>query len=78
MSNNHIIIFLLIIIIVILAACLGLLFSQNLGKEDCKINIKCNESLSNGDKINIRLVDFKKTQKANKKISVKLKSDNTT
>lgn len=78
MNNNHIIIILLIIIIVILAACLGLLFSQNFGKEDCKINIKCNESLSNGDKINIRLVDFNKTQIANKKISIKLKSDNTT
>lgn len=78
MENNHIIIILMVIIIAILAIGVGFLFSQEFGKEDCKINIKCEDSLHNGDNITIKLVDSNKTPIANEQIHLCLKKGNNT
>lgn len=78
MENNKIIIILLIVIIALLAAGMAVMLSGNLFKEDCKINIKCDEKLENGDEIIVRLVDANKTAIADKNIIIKLINGNYT
>ena len=78
MDNNKIIIILLIVIIAILAIGMAVMFSGNLFKEDCKLNIKCNESMKKGDEIIVRLVNTNKTAIANKDIVLNLVKGNNT
>ena len=78
MDNNKIIIILLIVIIAILAIGMAVMFSGNLFKEDCKLNIKCNESMKKGDEIIVRLVNTNKTAIANKDIVLNLVNGNNT
>lgn len=78
MENNKIIIILLIVIIAILAAGIGLLLSGDLFKQECKININCNESITSGEEIAIKLVDANKTGISNANIDISIIDGNKT
>ena len=74
-KDYKIIILLLVIIIAILAIGLAFITIQ---KEECKLTIKCNDTMYDGEKVKIRLTDLNKTPIANQTIHVKLISGNNT
>ncbi|MBE6498636.1 MAG: carboxypeptidase regulatory-like domain-containing protein [Methanobrevibacter sp.] len=78
MDNQKIIIILLIIIIAILAVGLGVMLTGDFNKQECKLTVKCNKTMSNGDSVIIKLTDLNKTPIKNANITIKLTSKNTT
>lgn len=69
MERNHMIIIALVVVIAALAVGVAFLMTA---KEECKLTIKCNETLKNGDKITIKLTGKDDNPIANAKLKVKL------
>ena len=74
MNKNYLVIIILIIIIILLSA--GILLSFNHAKWDSKISIKSNNTLYEGDSINVRLTDLNNTPLVNKTVNITITSGN--
>ncbi|WP_298501440.1 Ig-like domain-containing protein [uncultured Methanobrevibacter sp.] len=78
MEKNHIIIIALLAVIALLVICLGALILQDLNKSECELIIRCGESMSNGETIEIKLIDLNKTPISDATVNVQLTNGNET